>query len=191
MPISQKQLIANRKNAHNSTGPKTCCGKRISARNSTKHGLYSTDIIINSPHLKEDPNEYLRLINSLLSELRPKGMFQKQLVIRIANCLWRSKRAILAETAEINTSIANMDLDQMRSMYEDDFEDCDNPKQALIDYLNNRVATRVVPNTELATKITGYPTLWVGFNRPKPTHPAPTTPQNTKITKRTHFAPTP
>jgi hypothetical protein len=156
MSMSKKQLFANRKNARQSTGPKTRCGKRISARNSTKHGLYSTAIIINSPHLKEDPNEYTKLINSLFSELKPKGMFQKQLVIRIANCLWRSKRAILAETAEINTSIANMDLDQMRGMYENDFDDCDNPEQALTDYLNNRVATRVVPKTELAVKITRY-----------------------------------
>ncbi len=41
MPISKKQLIANRKNAQKSTGPKTPFGKFRSSRNAYKHGFYS------------------------------------------------------------------------------------------------------------------------------------------------------
>jgi hypothetical protein len=41
MPISEKQLIANRNNAKKSTGPKTPLGKLHSSGNAYKHGLYS------------------------------------------------------------------------------------------------------------------------------------------------------
>ncbi len=41
MPVSEKKLIANRRNAQKSTGPKTPYGKLRSSRNAVKHGLYS------------------------------------------------------------------------------------------------------------------------------------------------------
>ncbi len=37
--ISEKQLEANRRNAQNSTGPKTAGGKAKSSRNNLRHGL--------------------------------------------------------------------------------------------------------------------------------------------------------
>ena len=37
--LSRLKIIANRLNAHLSTGPKTSRGKRVSSKNSTKHGL--------------------------------------------------------------------------------------------------------------------------------------------------------
>jgi hypothetical protein len=39
---SEAQIAANRRNALNSTGPRTDEGKRASARNAVKHGLYSS-----------------------------------------------------------------------------------------------------------------------------------------------------
>ena len=55
MSASKKQIQANRDNAQKSTGPKTDEGKAIVSQNNTKHGLYSKDIIINSPKLQENP----------------------------------------------------------------------------------------------------------------------------------------
>ena len=86
----------------------------IASRNSTTHGLSShrlesykpRDIIIDSPYFKEEISEYNYLLNSLTEELHPKGIFQKMLVQKIANCLWRSRRAIIAETAQINHQLA-------------------------------------------------------------------------------------
>ncbi|MDC0920023.1 hypothetical protein OAQ81_01735 [Candidatus Thioglobus sp.] len=37
--LSHPKILANRLNAQLSTGPKTCRGKRVSSKNSTKHGL--------------------------------------------------------------------------------------------------------------------------------------------------------
>ena len=43
---SKKKVLANRKNALKSTGPKTEGGKTVSAKNSTKHGLNSAELSI-------------------------------------------------------------------------------------------------------------------------------------------------
>ena len=43
---SNKKVLANRKNALKSTGPKTEGGKTVSAKNSTKHGLNSAELSI-------------------------------------------------------------------------------------------------------------------------------------------------
>ena len=73
MPVSNKQLIANRQNAKKSTGPKTEQGKAIIEQNAIKHGLYSRAAVINSPNLKEDQAEYDLLFESMCDELKPQG----------------------------------------------------------------------------------------------------------------------
>jgi hypothetical protein len=105
MAISQKQLEANRRNAIRSTGPKTEQGKAIASRNAVTHGLATSDIVINSPHLKEDAQQYEHLLKSLFEELRPEGVLQQHLVVKIANCLWRYRRVINAETAQISNQL--------------------------------------------------------------------------------------
>ncbi|MDH4158104.1 MAG: hypothetical protein OEW00_12600, partial [candidate division Zixibacteria bacterium] len=77
-------------------------GKAVAARNSFKHGLCARDVIIDSEPLKEDRAEYELLLDSLVAELQPQSVFQEYLVRKIANCLWRSRRAVRAETAHLN-----------------------------------------------------------------------------------------
>jgi len=111
MSVSKKQLAANRQNAQKSAGPKTDQGKAVAAQNAVKHGLYARDIVINSPHLKEDPSEYMLLFQSLCDELQPQTLFQEYLIRKIANCLWRSRRAVIAETAHISRRLDGVDKD--------------------------------------------------------------------------------
>ena len=40
------QIQANQQNSLKSTGPKTAVGKLIASRNSTRHGLYSTTVLL-------------------------------------------------------------------------------------------------------------------------------------------------
>lgn len=96
---------ARRLNAQKSTGPKTEQGKANSSRNATKHGLHATDIVITSPHLQEDQSVYDELVESLFNELKPKGDFQEHLVHKIAQCIWRHRRAINAEAAIVTNQI--------------------------------------------------------------------------------------
>jgi hypothetical protein len=44
---TQAQILANRRNAQRSTGPKTAEGKATAAKNATKHGLFARyDVVI-------------------------------------------------------------------------------------------------------------------------------------------------
>jgi hypothetical protein len=108
MPTSKKQIKSNRQNAKKSTGPRTNEGKEIASRNATKHGLYARDLIINSPHLKESKKDFYHLVKSLCDDFLPVGDFEKYLVEKIANALWRSRRAPRAEAATINRQIRKM-----------------------------------------------------------------------------------
>jgi hypothetical protein len=109
MSITKKQLTANRQNAQKSTGPKTAEGKAASSQNHLKHGLYSGNVIINSPYLQENQADYDALVDSLIAELHPEGMLQNLLVRKIANCFWRFRRVINAETANIQDRLGDLD----------------------------------------------------------------------------------
>jgi hypothetical protein len=109
MPTSEKQIKANRQNAQKSTGPVTVQGKAASSRNALKHGMLSGDIVINSPYLQECREDYDALLASLREDLHPEGRAQEFLVVKIANCLWRCRRAAIAETAHINSELEDTD----------------------------------------------------------------------------------
>ncbi len=70
MPISQKQLLANRRNAQKSTGPRTALGKFRSSRNALKHGLYSH---FNLDHALQflSPKNPARCLSAFINELFP------------------------------------------------------------------------------------------------------------------------
>jgi len=109
MPISADKLDANRRNAQQSTGPKTISGKAISSRNALKHGRYSDDLIIRDHHINENPEEYHRLLTAITNQLKPDNFFEESIVLKIANCLWRSRRVVLAEAALIREELADID----------------------------------------------------------------------------------
>ncbi len=111
MRVSEQKKQANRQNAQKSTGPKTEEGKQTVSQNGVKHGLYTHALILNSPNLKEDQTEYLNLVLDLEKELTPEGVLENTLVRTIANCIWRSRRVTLAETAQIERQLEGIDSD--------------------------------------------------------------------------------
>lgn len=97
---SQRKLIANRKNALLSTGPKTQRGKSYSRCNALKHGLFLQHL--EELHIRdEDPASFSRLHCHFLNELQPVGALEEIEVERIAICQWRLMRAWRYENAEI------------------------------------------------------------------------------------------
>jgi hypothetical protein len=100
MSISAVQLIANQNNAKKSTGPVTVKGKQTVSNNALKHGLFSKTLILTD----EDPDEYKSLLDQLLQELHPIGLLEQTLVERIALTLWRQRRLVRAETANIESN---------------------------------------------------------------------------------------
>jgi len=80
------------------TGPTSPEGKAIVARNAITHGLTSNAPVI--PGM-EDPAEWQRHLQGMIESLQPHGWHETVLAERIALYLWRARRAVAVELAEI------------------------------------------------------------------------------------------
>ena len=158
---SEKQIKANQKNARKSSGPKTAEGKKFASKNAVKHGLYSDDIIIKSATFSEDADQYEALVRSLFDELRPRGVLQEELVLKVANCMWRSRRVVRAETAHINERMDDIDRDvrdaadnkKWRSGLDHDVDDTELTPEERARAVENGIGQRVIPDDETARYI--------------------------------------
>jgi len=88
--VPQSRAQINRANAQLSTGPRTAEGKLASSRNSTKHGLASSQVIIPG----EDPAAFDALLNNFLEEHQPATSTEELLVKEMAQSYWLTERAI-------------------------------------------------------------------------------------------------
>ena len=86
---TQAQILANRLNAQNSTGPRSHEGKAIVSQNAVKHGLTAAHNIISS----ESQADFDFYRDQILDELDPTSPMESMLVERIINLSWRLKRA--------------------------------------------------------------------------------------------------
>ncbi len=102
MSISEKQLLANRKNALNSTGPKSASGKLAASKNSLTHGLRSQQIVVEG-EVQEEFDDFRDL---LIARMAPADPLETLLVDRIAASSWRLRR-----TGHIEAQI----FDEMRN----------------------------------------------------------------------------
>ena len=66
---TKRQILANRRNAKRSTGPKTAEGKRRCSQNAISHGLLSRETLLDG----EDPEVFAAVWDQLLGELQPEG----------------------------------------------------------------------------------------------------------------------
>jgi hypothetical protein len=98
---SEKQVLANQKNALLSTGPTTEEGKSIVAKNAIRHGILSRDLIVSSTLGKENEGEYQEMLNSLIDCLAPQNQIESLLVEKIAIDFWRLRRVIRFEAGSI------------------------------------------------------------------------------------------
>ena len=93
MSVSNLQLAANRKNAAQSTGPRTPEGKKRSSLNALRHGL--TGQVVVMPN--EDLKTYLDFIQRYVKDLSPVTEQEKQLAQDMANSQWRLNRSASIE----------------------------------------------------------------------------------------------
>ncbi len=83
-----KQIAASRANGAKSLGPVSLQGKIASSRNSTRHGLFAENVVLET----EKTGEFLELVESLFEEHNPRTPTQKLLVENIAAARWRQWR---------------------------------------------------------------------------------------------------
>jgi hypothetical protein len=86
---SEAQVLANRRNAEKSTGPRTEEGKAVVSQNAVKHGLLARQDVIGS----EDRDEFELHRRQMMEELNPGGPVETMLAERIVSLSWRLKRA--------------------------------------------------------------------------------------------------
>ena len=95
---TEKKKESNRRNARKSTGPRSEAGKAVVSRNALRHGLLSRHLIIEG----ESQEEFSELLRLLAEEFRPVGLVEHALVERVGIALWRQRRLVRAESAEVS-----------------------------------------------------------------------------------------
>ena len=111
-PISERKILANRRNALRSTGPKTERGKRTISRNAIKHGFLAREVVITAGDGEESVEEFHALVESLGNTYLPVGVVEETLVQTIATTLWRKARVIRAENGEIRKQLDTLRVDR-------------------------------------------------------------------------------
>jgi hypothetical protein len=91
---SLRQIEANRRNALRSTGPRTEAGKEQSRQNALRHGLTAETVIARV----EDLEDYKAFEATIIADYDPETAVERELVLRLASLLWRSRRVILIES---------------------------------------------------------------------------------------------
>jgi len=95
--MSEKKQASNRRNARQSTGPKTVAGKETVSQNARRHGILSTHLVLED----ESREKFDLLLATLQQEMQPVGLIEQTLVERVAVSIWRQRRLVRAESAEV------------------------------------------------------------------------------------------
>ena len=95
-PDPTPKVLANRRNAQQSTGPHDTT---LTCQNARKHGLLSAGLTE-----LDDPAHYRDLLASLTAELQPVGILETFLVERITLGMVRVRRASRLEAEHVNGS---------------------------------------------------------------------------------------
>ena len=111
-PVSERKILANRKNALRSTGPKTERGKRLVSRNAITHGILAREVVIGAGDGEESREEFQAFTASLREHYEPVGPIEGMLVEKIAVSLWRLARTIRAENGEIRKRLDTLSMDR-------------------------------------------------------------------------------
>ena len=97
MVTPSRRTQANKQNAMQSTGPRTAAGKAASSSNAVQHGILSRHLILPG----ESRDEFDLLLQQLITEQQPVRTLEQALVERMAGALWRHRRLVAAETAQL------------------------------------------------------------------------------------------
>jgi hypothetical protein len=102
--VTKEKLDANRKNARRSTGPRTERGKRNTRFNAVTLGLFAKHVVIPICDGHKAEKDFQLLIDEIYQEFQPVGVYEEWLVVRIAECMWRLRRAARCESGSVRES---------------------------------------------------------------------------------------
>ena len=152
---SEAQILANRRNAQKSTGPRTAEGKAAVSQNAVKHGLTADKDVIFS----ENQADFELYREQILAELDPASPMESMLAERIVSLSWRLKRASRIQNQAIDTmnvdnkssplakltkSLFPKDLDRLQGDANDSAGELTLGRIAVKDLSNARVLERLL-----------------------------------------------
>ena len=101
---SEKKILANRRNAQKSTGPRTRAGKAAISKNAVKHGLLASQAVISS----ESREDFDIHRDRTLRDLVPESPLESMLAERIVVLSWRLIRIGCVQPQTIDALIARI-----------------------------------------------------------------------------------
>jgi hypothetical protein len=99
--VTAKKIEANRQNGKRSTGPRTDRGKRNAKFNAVTLGLFAKHVVIPICDGHEAQRDFQFLLTSMHEDFRPVGVYEEWLVLKIAECMWRLRRASRCESGAV------------------------------------------------------------------------------------------
>jgi hypothetical protein len=105
---SAKQIEANRRNARNSTGPKTAAGKDRTRLNALKHGITARTVVLPG----EDAEVLQARVDAWKDDVQPRGALEDYLVERAAHVAWQLDRADRTIAARLADAVRHGQVDQ-------------------------------------------------------------------------------
>jgi hypothetical protein len=114
--MTRKKRETNRKNAQNSTGPRTKAGKLAIRLNALKHGILVKEVIGSGAILGESPKDFESLLSGLAEVYKPIGRAEELAVEEIAVSYIRRARALRAERVEIESAQREQELETIESL---------------------------------------------------------------------------
>jgi hypothetical protein len=106
------------------TGPRSELGKQRSSQNALKFGIFSKATLLKG----ESRSEYELLLEDLRKSWLPRSKHEEILVEKLTSIIWRYRRMLMAEGAEIRKSSEYVELDQ-RLAEQEEAEEIINRKQ--------------------------------------------------------------
>jgi hypothetical protein len=97
--------------ARTPTGPRTTAGKQRSRYNALKSGIFAKVVLLKG----ESAAVYGSLLKGLQEYFQPQGTLEAALVEYLAVLLWRKRRLLRAESAEITNAIGFKSIDSVQA----------------------------------------------------------------------------
>ena len=101
---TQNQIRANRANAKLSTGPKTAEGRKISAKNSTRHGILADAVVLDG----ESEERFKELLGDFNHQLKPRSTAESAIIETMAIARWKQMRIWGIQKAGFNLEMAEL-----------------------------------------------------------------------------------
>jgi hypothetical protein len=132
---------------------RTATGKLRSSRNALRYGLFAESIILPG----ESAREFNSLVKDLSESIRPDTELERLLVEKLATIIWRQRRFLRAERAEITKAQRFLEV-KLPELSPTEGEDRAIREESIVthDAIQTSREAAFVPSIDAVVRLTGY-----------------------------------